>query len=151
MGVQFRQNPKNLQMKGVIATMAPGKRPPASRAAKRDGTAAAIDPAATLEALAVIYQGIADQLLERIHEQADDLKHAQALGQLLDWIGARAQMIGSFRQAGDCAMTYICASSDSYARLVPLVELAAQQLIKRDRLSVALYLVERIDEELRLV
>jgi len=151
MGVQFRQNPKNLQMKGVIATMTPGKRPPASRAAKRDGAAAVIDPAATLEALAAIYQGIADQLLERIHEQADDLKHAQALGQLLDWIGARAQMIDSFRQAGDCAMTYICASSDSYARLVPLVELAAQQLIKRDRLSVALYLVERIDEELRLV
>ena len=151
MGVQFRQNPKNLQLKGVIATMAPGKRPSAPRMVKRSNVAAAISPAATLAALADIYGRIADLLLERIHEQADDLRHAQALGQHLDWVGARAQMIASFRQAGDCAMTYICASPEAYARLVPLVELTAQQLTKRGSLAVALYLIERVDEELRLV
>lgn len=150
MGVQFRQNPKNLQMKGVIATLTRDKQPTAPRLAKRSSAAAAIDPAATLETLAKIYERIADLLLASIHEQSDDLRYAQALSQHLDWVAARAQMIDSFRQAGDCAMTYICASSDSYARLVPLVQLAAQQT-KRDRLSVALYLIERIDEELRLV
>lgn len=156
MGVQFRQNPKSLQMKGVIATMAPGKQPPAPRMTRRSHAAVATNPAATLAALANIYGRIADLLLERIHEHADDLRHAQALGQHLDWVSARAQMIASFRQAGDCAMTYICASTDSYARLVPLVELTTQQLAesdrrRNDRLAVALYLIERIDEELRLV
>lgn len=151
MGVQFRQTPKNLQMKGVIATMAPGKQPPAPRMARRRSVAAVTSPAATLAALSGIYGRIADLLLERIHDQSDDLRNAQALSQHLDWVGARAQMIASFRQAGDCAMTYICASPDAYARLVPLVELTAQQLTRRDRLAVALYLIERIDEELRLV
>lgn len=151
MGVQFRQNPKSLQLKGVIATMAPGKQPPAPRITKRSSTAAVTSPAATLAGLADIYRRIADLLLERIHDQSDDLRHAQTVGRHLDWVGARAQMIASFRQAGDCAMTYICASSDSYARLVPLVELTAQQLTKRANLAVALYLIERIDEELRLV
>ncbi len=151
MGVQFRQNPKNLQMKGVIATMTRDKQPSSPRVVRRASTTAAmVDPATTLEALAKIYERVADLLLDRIHAQSDDLRYAQTLGQHLDWVAARAQMIASFRQAGDCAMTYICASQDSYARLVPLVELAAQQT-KSDRLSVALYLIERIDEELRLV
>jgi ethanolamine utilization protein EutA (predicted chaperonin) len=151
MGVQFRQNPKNLQMKGVIATMAPGKQPTAPRLVRRSNAAAMSDPATTLAALAAIYGRIADLLLERIHGQADDLRHAQILSRHLDWVGARAQMIASFRQAGDCAMTYICASPDAYARLVPLVELTARQLDKPNSLAVALYLIERIDEELRLV
>ncbi|MDY0872026.1 hypothetical protein [Dongia rigui] len=148
MGVQLRQNPKSLQMKGVIATMAPDKQPPAPRMVKRANATAIASPAATLAALADIYGRIADMLLERIH---DDLRHAQALGQHLDWVAARAQMVASFHQAGDCAMTYICASPDAYARLVPLVELTAQQLTKRKNLALALYLIERIDEELRLV
>jgi hypothetical protein len=151
MGVQFRQNPKNLQMKGVIATMTPGKQPSAPRLVKRSNAATVAGPAETLAALAAIYGRIADLLLERIHEHADDLRHAQTLGQHLDWVAARAHMIASFRQAGDCAMSYICASPDAYARLVPLVELTAQQLSKRNALAVALYLIERIDEELRLV
>ncbi|MBI2256031.1 MAG: hypothetical protein HYU58_15520 [Proteobacteria bacterium] len=147
MGVQFRQNSKNMQ--GVIATMSRGKQPTASRVAKR--ASAAIAPAVTLEALASIYERTADLLLASIHEQPGGLRHAQVLSHHLDWIGARAQMINSFRQAGDCAMTYICASPEAYARLVPLVELAAEQVIRRDRLAVALYLIERIDEELRQV
>jgi hypothetical protein len=151
MGVQFRQNPKNLQMKGVIATMTRGKQAPSPRIVKRAGTATAIDPAATLDALAALYARVAELLLERIYEQPDNLRHARALSQHLDWVAARAQMVDSFRQAGDCAMTYICASADSYARLVPLVELAGQQLADYHRLPVALFLIERIDEELRLV
>jgi hypothetical protein len=138
-------------MKGVIATMTRDKQAPSPRIAKRAATTTAIDPATTLDALAALYARVADLLLERIYEQPHNLRHARSLGQHLDWVAARAQMIDSFRQAGDCAMTYICASADSYARLVPLVELASKQLAEHRRLPVALFLLERIDEELRLV
>jgi gamma-glutamyl:cysteine ligase YbdK (ATP-grasp superfamily) len=155
MGVQFRQNTKTLQHKGVIATMSRTKQPAAARTQKAAMSDAALAEAtsatAILRALADLYEAIAERLLDRIHDRPRDRKQAQTLSRHLDWVGARAQMVGSFLQAGDCAMTYICASADAQRRLMPLIKLAAQQLGKPGRLSVALYLAERIDEELRLV
>lgn len=150
MGVQFRQNSKALQNQGVIATMSRPRQPAVSRPAKAAQSDAA-RATAILRALADLYEAIAERLLDRIHDRPHDRKQAQTLSHHLDWVGARAQMVGSFLQAGDCAMTYICASADAQRRLMPLIKLAAQQLAKPGRLSVALYLAERIDEELRLV
>lgn len=150
MGVQFGHNKKALQQKGVIATISRSGQAAAPRPAKKTLSDSA-SATAILRALADLYEAIAERLLDRIHDRPHDRKQAQTVSHHLDWVGARAQMVGSFLQAGDCAMAYICASAEAQRRLMPLIKLAAQQLAKPGRLSVALYLAERIDEELRLV
>lgn len=150
MGVQLRQNTKDLPTKGVIAAMAQAKQPLTSRGRKAT-MPDAVDTTATLQDLAELYAKIAERLLDQMHEHPNNRHQAQILGRHLDWVGSRAQMVGSFLRAGDCAMTYICASQEAYSRLLHLIKLAAQQLSRPGRLSVALYLAERIDEELHLV
>ncbi|WP_303982144.1 hypothetical protein [Dongia mobilis] len=164
MGVQFRQNSKSVDAKGMIASMSGGKRPEVRRhglrpdlrpdlrgvrkaTPARDGA----DAMTTLRALAQAYEQVADSLLAQIHDHADNLKTAQALSRHLDWVGARAQLVDSFIKAGDCALAYICASQEAHDRLMPLVQLTAHNATMPGRLPVALFLMEKIDEELRLV
>nr|WP_298688035.1 hypothetical protein [uncultured Dongia sp.] len=174
MGVQFRQNTKGnggIAAKGVVATMSGGKRPGDQqrlgdkgfglrRVARQHGESQHVDKRAadnvtdamaTLRALAQAYEQVADSLLARIHDHGDDLKAAHTISRHLDWVGARAQLVDSFIKAGDCALTYICASQDAHDRLMPLVQLAAHNAATPGRLPVALFLMEKIDEELRLV
>lgn len=175
MGVQFRQNTKGIAAKGVVAAMSGDKRPSDQRPGdqrpsdqrpddKRFGLRRAesqhvqrrpaddvSDAMATLRALAQAYELVADSLLARIHDHGDNLKAAHTISRHLDWVGARAQMVDSFIKAGDCALTYICASQDAHDRLMPLVQLAAHNAATPGRLPVALFLMEKIDEELRLV
>jgi hypothetical protein len=163
MGVEFRQNTKGqggIAAKGVVATMsgskgAGDKKFALRRVARQSAPAPAADDVAdamaTLRALAQAYELVADSLLARIHDQADDLKAAHTISRHLDWVGARAQLVDSFIKAGDCALTYICASQDAHDRLMPLVQLAAHNAATPGRLPVALFLMEKIDEELRLV
>ncbi len=108
------------------------------------------DAKATLSALAHVYEQVADSLLSQLRGHAGNPRAAHALTRHLDWVGTRAQMVDSFIKAGDCALTYICASPDAHARLLPLVQLAAQNAAAPGRLPVALYLMEKIDEELLL-
>lgn len=160
MGVQFRHTSKGNGAKGIVATMSGSKRPDDKRPgdkqfglrrAERQSTDDITDAMATLRALAQAYEQVADSLLARIHDHADDLKTAHTISRHLDWVGARAQLVDSFIKAGDCALTYICASRDAHDRLMPLVQLAAHNASTPGRLPVALFLMEKIDEELRLV
>ncbi|WP_374652246.1 hypothetical protein [Dongia sp.] len=150
MGVQVRQTSRKFDAKGVLATLSGGRQPVVSRAGMQSLAIDTQNVARILQALADLYALIAERLLDRIHDQPRDLRRARKLGRHLDWVGARAQMVESFIKAGDCAMTYVCASPDAHERLLPLVKLARQQLREPGHLSVALYLMERIDEELRL-
>jgi len=163
MGVQFRHTSKGNGgngAKGIVATMSGSKRPSDTRPgdkrfglrrAERQSTDDVTDAMATLRALAQAYEQVADSLLARIHDHADNLKAAHTISRHLDWVGARAQLVDSFIKAGDCALTYICASQDAHDRLMPLVQLAAHNAATPGRLPIALFLMEKIDEELRLV
>ena len=150
MGVQFRQNTKSVDAKNVIASLS-GSRRPGLRRVPKPAERNAADAMMTLRALAQAYEQVADSLLEQIHDHADNLKTAQSLSRHLDWVGARAQLVDSFIKAGDCALTYICASQEAHDRLMPLVQLTAHNATMPGRLPVALFLMEKIDEELRLV
>ena len=151
MDVEFRQNSKGIDAKNIIASLSgrrrPGLRPVPKPAAERD----VADAMMTLRALAQAYELVADSLLEQIHDHADNLKSTRVLSRHLDWVGARAHLVDSFIKAGDCALTYICASQDAHDRLMPLVQLTAHNATMPGRLPVALFLMEKIDEELRLV
>lgn len=151
MSIQIRQNTKGIEANAIIASLAAGKPAVARRNRKTGADIDVADAMATLRALAQAYEQVADGLLDQIHNHAGNLKMAHSLSRHLDWVGARAQMVDSFIKAGDCALTYVCASPDSHDRLVPLVQLAARNAATPGGLPVALYLMERIDEELRLV
>jgi hypothetical protein len=140
MGVGVRQNGAAIN---AVAAMAPTRR----RHGGQDAPAPIGD---TLQALADFYAQMAERLLDCLYERPGDLRRIRRLRGHLDWVGARAQMVNSFLKAGDCALSYLCASADAHRRLLPLVNLAAAQLREPARLPVALYLMERIDEELRL-
>ncbi|MBK8159704.1 MAG: hypothetical protein IPK59_13365 [Rhodospirillaceae bacterium] len=151
MDVQFRQTTRSSDTKSVIASMSGNKRPALGRVSKPAVERDVADAMMTLRALAQAYEQVADSLLDQIHDHADNLKTAQALSRHLDWVGARAQLVDSFIKAGDCALSYICTSQDAHDRLMPLVQLTAHNATMPGRLPVALFLMEKIDEELRLV
>lgn len=98
--------------------------------------------------LAQTYEQVGDRLLERIHSCGDNPRLARSISRHLDWVGSRAQVINSFINAGDGAVTYLCSASEA-ERLTSLVQLTAHNAAA-DRLPVALFLMEKIDEELRL-
>lgn len=141
MGVQTRQTSKNDTTRGVIATLS----------SRRTQAARVPDRTATLRILAVTYRQIADNLLDQIHGHSrGDRATARKIGQHLDWVGARAQMVDSFIDAGESALSYLCTSPESHDRLARLVQLASRHAAVPSKLSVALFLLEKIDEELRL-
>jgi hypothetical protein len=98
--------------------------------------------------LAQTYEQVGDRLLERMHNCGNNPRLARSLSRHLDWVGSRAQVINSFINAGDGAVTYLCSASEA-ERLTSLVHLTAHNAAA-DRLPVALFLMEKIDEELRL-
>ena len=101
--------------------------------------------------LADLYLQVAERLLDVIHDQPHNLRVARALSDHLEWVGARATLLRGFIEAGDEAVGYICASAEATRRLASLVKLAKEKLGEPGRLSVVLHLLERIDEELRLI
>lgn len=150
MGVQFGQNAKDVETKDIAANYSTGKSAVPRRRRESAADRNAADTKAALRELAQTYEQIADGLINQIHGHADNLKMAHALSRHLDWIGARARLVDSFMKAGDWALTYFCASKDAHRRLVPLAQLAAQNAALPGGLPVALFLMEKIDEELRL-
>jgi hypothetical protein len=120
----------------------------APRRAARDGTQG-IDALMALRILAQAYEQIGDRLLDRMHDCAGNPRLTRSLTRHLDWVGSRARVINSFIEAGDGALSYLCAASEAPERLTSLVQLTAHNAAA-DRLPVALFLVEKIDEELRL-
>lgn len=107
------------------------------------------DPLMALRILAQTYEQIGDRLLDQMHDCAGNPHLTRSLSQHLDWLGSRAQVINSFIAAGDGALTYLCAATEAPERLTSLVQLTAHNAAA-DRLPVALFLMEKIDEELRL-
>ncbi|MBL8707991.1 MAG: hypothetical protein JNL25_02260 [Rhodospirillaceae bacterium] len=108
------------------------------------------DAIMALRILAQTYEQVGDNLLERLHGCAGDRRAARSISRHLDWVGARAQVINSFIQAGDGALSYLCAATDTPERLASLVQLTARNAAAPERLPVALFLMEKIDEELHL-
>lgn len=151
MSIQIRQNSKGVEVKDIIASMSARKPSAPERQRKNGAGHDAVDAMTTLRALAHAYERIADRLLDQIHDHADNAKVTEVLSQHLDWVGTRAQLVDGFIKAGDCALAYICASPDAHARLMPLVQLTAQHAARSGQLPVALFLMEKIDEELCLV
>lgn len=163
MGVHVRQNSK-IASKDMIAAISIGSQTAQSQAVQSRTTqsptgerrldkVSAADAAhamTTLQVLAAVYEQIADRLLEQMRLHADDRKSTRLLGHHLDWIGMRAQMIDRFVKAGDGATACFCAAKDGPARLLPLAQLAARNAAAPHGLPVALFLLEKIDEELRL-
>lgn len=158
MGVQLRQTGRKLVNKGMMATMARSGAalPLRARTNNRIGTPVAEIPDAALMTqsvrdLADLYLQVAERLLDVIHDQPHNLRVARALSDHLEWVGARATLLRGFIEAGDEAVGYICASAEATRRLASLVKLAKEKLGEPGRLSVVLHLLERIDEELRLI
>lgn len=106
------------------------------------------DALTAVRILAQAYAQVGDRLLDRMHDCGDNPRLARSLSRHLDWVGSRAQVINSFINAGDGAVTYLCSASEA-ERLTSLVHLTAHNAAA-DRLPVALFLMEKIDEELRL-
>lgn len=115
----------------------------------RAGERRPADTRHSLLVLAQTYEQVGDHLLDRMHECGSDLRAARSLSRHLDWLGSRARVINSFIEAGDGALHYLCADSEAPERLSSLVQLTARNAVP-ERLSVALFLMEKIDEELRL-
>lgn len=145
MGAERGRNSKSVT-KGMVATM-PVRRRIAMRSRIDQEPANAM---ATLQALADVYEQIADRLLEQMRIHAADRLSTRTLGRHLDWVGTRAQMVDRFIKAGDSAMNYLCAAQDGPTRLLPLAQLTARNAAEPHGLPVALFLLEKIDEELRL-
>lgn len=108
-----------------------------------------VDTRHALRVLAQTYEQVGDHLLDRMHACGSNLRAARAISRHLDWVGARAQVVNSFIAAGDGALHYLCADSEAPERLASLVQLTARNAVP-ERLSVALFLMEKIDEELHL-
>ncbi|WP_374380566.1 hypothetical protein [Dongia sp.] len=157
MGVQLRQTSRKLVSKGMVATMMRGAAVPLrARSKSRVGNPVGNVPDTALMTksvsdLADLYLQVAERLLDVIHDQPHNLRAARTLSDHLEWVGARASLLRSFIEAGDEAVSYICASDEAANRLVSLVKLAKDKLREPGRLSVVLHLLERIDEELRLI
>lgn len=149
MGEQLRHFPRKPVSKGVIASMMPGGR----TAPIVQSVQVPAEPSAqlALRKLATLYAQTAERLFERIYDSPHDLRAARAISRHLEWVGGREQLLRGFITAGDDAMSYICATGDGRRRLVGLVDLASQKLAEPGGLSVVLHLLERIDEELRLI
>lgn len=103
-----------------------------------------------LRILARTYEQVGDRLLDRMHDCANDPRQTRSLSRHLDWVGSRAQVINSFIAAGDGALRYLCSAAEAPERLTSLVQLTAHNAAAPDRLPVVLFLMEKIDEELRL-
>jgi len=127
-----------------------GRKSGVGRAAAGHPGNQAADAIMALRILAQTYEQVGDNLLERLHGCAGDRRAARSISRHLDWVGARAQVINSFIQAGDGALSYLCAATDTPERLASLVQLTARHAARPERLPVALFLMEKIDEELRL-
>lgn len=115
----------------------------------RRGERRTVDTRHALRVLAQAYEQIGDHLLDRMHDCAANPRETRLLTRHLDWVGARAQVVNSFIAAGDGALHYLCADSQAPERLASLVQLTARNAVP-ERLSVALFLMEKIDEELHL-
>lgn len=126
-----------------------GKPADGGNAPGRKGERRPIDMRHALRVLAQTYEQVGDHLLDRIHASIGNPRAARALGRHLDWVAARAQVVNSFIAAGDSALHYLCADSEAPERLASLVQLTARNAVP-ERLSVALFLMEKIDEELHL-
>lgn len=107
------------------------------------------DPLMALRILAQTYEQVGDRLLDQMHDCAGNPQLTRSLSQHLDWLGSRARVINSFIEAGDGALSYLCSATEEPERLTSLVQLTAHNAAA-DRLPVALFLMEKIDEELRL-
>ncbi|TDQ82036.1 hypothetical protein A8950_1856 [Dongia mobilis] len=119
------------------------------RARPAAGISGGINPLLAMRELPRIYERMGDCLLDRMHRHAGNPGVTRSLSRQLDWVGTRAQLVNSFIAAGDGALGYLCAESLSPERLASLVELTARH-VAEERLPVALFLMEKIDEELRL-
>lgn len=116
---------------------------------KQRGLPANDDALVALRALPQTYAQVGDRLLDCIYRNAADPDQTRSLRRHLEWVGSRAQVINSFIEAGDGALSYLCSATDAPERLASLVRLTAHNAAA-DRLQVALFMLEKIDEELRL-
>jgi type IV secretory pathway VirJ component len=107
------------------------------------------DALVALRALPQTYAQVGDRLLDCMYRSAADPHQTRTLSRHLEWLGSRARVINSFIEAGDGALSYLCSATEAPERLASLVQLTARNAAA-DRLQVALFMLEKIDEELRL-
>jgi hypothetical protein len=139
----------NMQGKAVPGRKKTIRQLKMKRPMRRASPVAAADAITAMRALPRLYESMGDRLLDHLHRLADDRRARRSLSRQLDWVGTRAQLVNSFVAAGDGALGYLCAESLSPERLASLVELTARH-VADDQLPVALFLLEKIDEELHL-